>query len=243
MDEDKRKKLDETMSELDLRLGGLLGKLGDALNEAVSRLETGDDGEVRRTHEIQTPKGPLRAETGVRVRLGGLDAGAVRRPARDPARPVNAADGTPGRNPDAATARPRAGEPQCAGSEPAMQDTPDRGTTGDDAGLLPRRPHVEAYRDGPRWVLCADLPGVTLPEIDVRIGPGHDGPDTPAATGDGAAPPGEGGRSILIETRGARRYALEHPLPPDARPDDMQIVLRNGVLEIALGTGNDGGPA
>lgn len=234
MDEDKRKKLDETMSELDLRLGGLLGKLGDALNEAVSRLETGDDGEVRRTHEIQTPKGPLRAETGVRVRLGGLDAGAVRRPARDPARPVNAPSGGRGQSPAA---------PPRAGSEAATQGAPDRPSAGADAGTPPRRPHVEAYRDGPRWVLCADLPGVTLPEIDVRIQSGHERPDVHAATGDGTAPPGDGDRSIVVETSGARRYALEHPLPPDARPDDMQIVLRNGVLEVALGTGDDGGPA
>ncbi|WP_158547430.1 Hsp20/alpha crystallin family protein [Rhodovulum sp. 12E13] len=236
MDEDNRKKLDETMSELDLRLGGLLGKLGDALNEAVSRLETGDDGEVRRTHEIQTPKGPLRAETGVRVRLGGLDAGAVRDRARDPARPVNDPGSRRGRSPAAATARPRTADSPGAGPEASMQGAPDRGSAGADAGSPPRRPHLEAYRDGPRWVLCADLPGVTLPEIDVRIEPGHERPDAHAAIG-------EEDRSILVETRGARRYALEHPLPHDARPGDMQIVLRNGVLEVSLGTGDDGGPA
>jgi HSP20 family molecular chaperone IbpA len=243
MDEDRRKKLDETMSELDLRLGGLLGKLGDALNEAVSRLETGDDGEVRRTHEIETPKGPLRAETGVRVRLGGLDAGAAR--GRDPARPVNDPGGGRGRRPDAATARPRTADSPPAGSEASMHGATDRGSAGADAGAdadgPPRRPHLEAYRDGPRWVLCADLPGVRLPEIDVRIedariAPGHERPDAHAASG-------EADRSIVVETRGPRRYALEHPLPPDARPGDMQIVLRNGVLEVALGTGDDGGSA
>lgn len=208
MDDDKRRKLDETMAELDLRLGGLLGKLGGTLSEVIERLEAGDDGEVRRVHHIPTPRGHLRAETGVRIRVGALDGSERGQAGRDRTRPVNAAP--------SGDTRPERERRSPASRRPAPDASPRAGSAAAD------RPHVESYTEGARWVLCADLPGVTLPEVDVRIDAGARGPE------------------IAVATTGARRYALRHPLPPEARPDDMQIVLRNGVLEVTLGIGEQG---
>ncbi|MEM7520418.1 MAG: Hsp20/alpha crystallin family protein [Pseudomonadota bacterium] len=56
--------------EIDLRLDGLFGELGSAITEALGRLDEGAS-EVRRFQDIQTPRGPVRAEAGIRVRMGG----------------------------------------------------------------------------------------------------------------------------------------------------------------------------
>lgn len=72
---------------IDIRLGDLLGDLGAALTEMIERLDAGADGEVRRVHEFDTARGPIRTQAGIRIRMGGLEAG---RAGRDPARPTGA---------------------------------------------------------------------------------------------------------------------------------------------------------
>ena len=83
MSRDKSKDL---FSEIEERLGGVLGELGKALGEAITTFETGT-GEVRRSQSFETTKGPVRAEAGLRVRLGGITIGETAEP-HDPA-PVN----------------------------------------------------------------------------------------------------------------------------------------------------------
>ena len=71
------------LRQIDLQLDGLLGKLGDTLGEMIERLEDGETGEFRRSHELQTPRGPVRAEAGLRVRMGLGDAAGGRDLERD----------------------------------------------------------------------------------------------------------------------------------------------------------------
>ena len=219
MTDDKRRKLDDAISELDLRLDGLLGRLGASLGEMVDRLEQGDDGEIRRSHEIRTPRGPLRTETGVRVRVGGAAFGGGaddRRPAR-PVSPEDLRTKEPSHGSGAGEPHDdRAGDMSVGtgsaepGSDEWVEDVP------------ARAPHLEAYTTDGRWHLCADLPGVTLTDIDIAIG-----------QAEAAHSPG----TLILTTRGARRYAARHALPPGIDPDDMSLVLRNGVLEIGFGLG------
>ncbi len=177
----------ERIEEIDLRLDGLLGKLGGTLSELMEKLEAGEAGEIRRSHEVQTPRGPLKAETGIRVRLGGVDLGGGERrgTGRRVAEPVNAPQGQAS---EAAAPSPRTVVPAT---------------------------HVA---DG-RWVLSAELPGVTLDEVRISL---------------------DGG-SFFAETTGAKAFRLSAALPAEVDPGDMHAVMRNGILEVSLGLSPKGG--
>ena len=69
---------------IDLRLGDLFGELGEALSEMIDRLDEGGSGEIRRDHRIETARGPIRAQAGIRIRMAGRDATGA---GRDPAQP------------------------------------------------------------------------------------------------------------------------------------------------------------
>jgi HSP20 family molecular chaperone IbpA len=87
----RKSRLQDAASEIDLRLGDLLGQLGDVLAEAAERLESGDSGEVRREREFDTGSGPIRASAGIRISTLGARTGTARPPSggRRPDRPVN----------------------------------------------------------------------------------------------------------------------------------------------------------
>lgn len=68
-----RKGPKDRMDEIQLGLGGVFDALGEAFSEVTRRLEEGQAGEVRRSYEVDTGKGPLRAEAGIRVRFAGAD--------------------------------------------------------------------------------------------------------------------------------------------------------------------------
>ena len=71
MTEKDKKRPEEIVSEIDARLGGLLGNVGAALSEMLERLDTDGNGEVRRDTVFDTGKGPVRAQAGVRVSFAG----------------------------------------------------------------------------------------------------------------------------------------------------------------------------
>lgn len=183
MTDEGKKRGRAAIEEIDLRLEGLLGKLGATLGDMLDGLERGESGEMRRIHDFQTARGPVRAETGVRIRMGlGGESSPSPTPQTRTPRPASAA-------------RPSAVQP----ASPQEDDTP-------------RPVAMEAYAADGRWVLTADLPGVTLDEVAVTLTDG----------------------TLSIQTTGRRRYAGMHPLPPEADPDDMANVLRNGILEISM---------
>ena len=82
-----REKPKDILEEIDLRLNGVLGELGRALGEAISKLEDGG-GEVRHSQSFQTSRGPMRAEAGIRVRMGGMDPGDAESSSPEP-QPIN----------------------------------------------------------------------------------------------------------------------------------------------------------
>ena len=200
MTEDKRRKVDETISELDLRLDGLLGKLGRSLGEMIERLDGGEAQEVRRSHEVETPRGPLRAEAGLRVRFTATGA------APEPAERARRRSPKPSSAPPPVDPEPPAPRPRHQAA--ASADGPEA-----------RTPEAESYVDKGHWHLCADLPGATLPEIDVQVLPAHEA---------------GGPRRLVLRSEGARRYAAERELPTAADPSNMDIALRNGVLVISM---------
>lgn len=177
--DDKKKTAREAIETMDVRLDGLLGKLGSTLGDMLDRLEQGETGEIRKSHEVQTPRGPLRAETGIKVRLGGLS-----------------------------------GEAPATASRPVNRPSPSRrAATAPEGDAEPRTAEVTTHTDGDRWILSAELPGVSLPEVQIETGTAE----------------------IYVETTGDRRFRLAAPLPETADPADMQAVMRNGILEISLG--------
>lgn len=82
MTEDPKKRFRKAVEDIDLNLSGLINTVGQALNEAVNRLD--QSGKGQSDHGFETTKGPVRAHAGVRVRMGGLDTGATSNP-----KPVN----------------------------------------------------------------------------------------------------------------------------------------------------------
>jgi len=205
MADDKRRKVDDTISELDLRLDGLLGKLGQSLGEMIERLESGEAQELRRSHDVETPHGPVRAEAGLRVRLAGVGrpGGKERAPSqRRQPRPKGQGGAAEARDDRRAGAAAPASAPAQAAPDPS-----------------PRKAETESYESDGRWHVCADLPGVSLPEIDVSVAPGPSAGDE---------------RRLRVLTEGARRYLAEEALPDGADPSNMEIALRNGVLVISM---------
>ena len=169
----------DAIDEIDLRLGGLLGDLGQAVGEMLSRLDAGEGGEILRSGEIQTGRGPIRAEAGIRVRVGGQDVGSAgteprARPAREDRRP------------------------------PAAKAPAPRTARSIDADIL--------TGDG-LWTLTADLPGVTQDGLDVTVDDGE----------------------LVVRGEGrGRLWEGRFDLPPGTSRPDLDVHLKNGVLEISV---------
>jgi HSP20 family molecular chaperone IbpA len=73
----KKKNFQKAASDIELGFGGLLGALNDAFGDIVSKLEDGASGAAERTMSFDTEKGPVRAQAGIRVRMGGMDVDAA----------------------------------------------------------------------------------------------------------------------------------------------------------------------
>jgi hypothetical protein len=102
MSKSKKSRLEGAASEIDLRLGDLLGQLGEALVQAAGNLDAGGSSEILREREFGPPGSPIRASAGVRIRtLGGAAASShVRRTDK----PIN--------TPQSATTSPEAAPPR-----------------------------------------------------------------------------------------------------------------------------------
>lgn len=80
--------MDDVRREIDLRLDGLLGEVGKVLGDVFEKLEDGTS-ELRHSQDIQTSKGPVRAEAGIRVRMGGATFGGGSDTVEPTIQPVN----------------------------------------------------------------------------------------------------------------------------------------------------------
>ena len=128
----------EAAKEIDLRLGDLLGHLGEALDEVASRLvDAAEDGsEIRREKMFETGTGPVRASAGIRIRtLGGSEETHFRRP---PEKPIN----TPHRE----------GESTETASPPPQDPAP-------------RSVEATIFNEPDAWALVADMPGISRQDV------------------------------------------------------------------------------
>ena len=83
-----------------------------------------------------------------------------------------------------------------------------------DGGASPRTIDFEIVEDEAAWRLIADIPGVARDELSLSDA--------------------EGG--LVIETTGARRFLATCPLPEGVEVNDLDVSLRNGILELAAKT-------
>lgn len=139
-DDKRRKPGGDPVEELAAGFGGLMNALGAAISEISERLDAGASGEVRRSFEVDTGKGPVRAEAGVRVRFADAAGRGEGAAARAYPRPIN----TPAPGADA------------AGAEAARS-------------RRVRPLDFEILKDAETWRLTADIPGVEADEITLDV--------------------------------------------------------------------------
>lgn len=77
MNDKRRSAFGKQGDRIDAGLDGLFTALGQAIGEIAEKLEDGKSGTVARDHVFETPKGPLRAHAGIRLRMGGMDVDAA----------------------------------------------------------------------------------------------------------------------------------------------------------------------
>ena len=137
MTDDPKKKLRDAREQIDIRLGGLFSELGATLSDMLDRIDTDGSAEIRREHEFETRNGPVRAQTGIRIRtLGDAPRGGA---SRDPAKPVNTRSAS-------------------------SQDSPE---TAAKSEISTRPISADILSDGEFWVLTADLPGITEKDLSL----------------------------------------------------------------------------
>lgn len=141
---EKKRTFEQAAQDIDLRLGDVLGHLGSALDEVVSRLgDAQDGGEIRRERRFDTEKGPIRASAGIRIRSLGDTASVVAPQPRSPDKPIN-----PNRKAPTPT---RQGQQK----DPSVRD-------------------VEAtiIQDGEVWMMVAEMPGIARDQITWHVNDG-----------------------------------------------------------------------
>lgn len=128
------------IEEMEERLGEVFGTLGGALKgvlEAAKSAEQ-DGGGTERTFDFSS--GPIRAQSSMRIRVGGVDLGeSTRAPDRDITKPVN---------PD--TAKPSAAESHA--SRPTA-----------------REPLFDTYLENGAWMLTAEIPGIPEDAVQITV--------------------------------------------------------------------------
>ncbi|MDX8351424.1 Hsp20/alpha crystallin family protein [Cognatiyoonia sp. IB215182] len=85
MNGSRKKGFQQAGVSIDDGLNTLFATLSDALTTMLDRIEEGQTGAVQRDQVFETPKGPIRAHAGIRLRMGGMDA----KSASEEPQPVN----------------------------------------------------------------------------------------------------------------------------------------------------------
>ncbi|MEM8657580.1 MAG: Hsp20/alpha crystallin family protein [Pseudomonadota bacterium] len=81
-----------------------------------------------------------------------------------------------------------------------------------------RAPLVDIYENAGEWMLTAEMPGVALDDVSLRIE----------------------GQTLHVETSGSRKYATEVAAPVGLTVDQLEISLTNGILELRRPAGPEG---
>lgn len=139
---------DELREEVEVRLGGILGEMGAALTDALSKIDAQGSGDVQHEVTFDSGKGPVRASAGIRIRpLGGSAAKTKSDASRDPSKPVNTSGSTP------KTQHTKPAEPQTANASQSK----------------PRSIAATIFENDGVWTLVAELPGISLEDVSLSI--------------------------------------------------------------------------
>ena len=90
-------------------------------------------------------------------------------------------------------------------------------------------PAVDIHEAGDRTLLRADLPGVVLEQIELRI----EG-DRLTLQGERRADAGQSGAQAHLRERPSGRFRRSFELPPNIDQGGIRAELRHGVLEVVL---------
>jgi len=91
------------------------------------------------------------------------------------------------------------------------------------------RPPVDAWDDGERYVVRADLPGVAPGDVTVEVESG-----VVHVRGDRLSEPPVNRESLLRAERPHGRFALSLSVPPSVDPHGIEARQKDGVLEIVF---------
>lgn len=128
------------LEDLTTGFSGLLDTLGDALSEVSQRLESGQSSELRRSFDLETRNGPVRAEAGIRVKFAEPQGGGSTQPF---------------------TKKKGTQTPQSANTEPGAKTPPT-------PAAVVRPIDFELTEDAETWRLVADIPGVEEQDISMK---------------------------------------------------------------------------
>jgi len=110
-----------------------------------------------------------------------------------------------------------------------FEETLARSSAGDEADATAWRPPVDLYEETDRYVVRADLPGVSAADVDIRVDDG-----TLHLEGQRTVDGGVARESYLRVERPRGRFAVQLALPPSVEQAGIRATHRNGVVEIEL---------
>jgi len=91
------------------------------------------------------------------------------------------------------------------------------------------KPPVDVFEDGDRYILRADLPGLTTSDVDIEVENG-----TLVLRGERKPDPGVPSESYLRTERPHGRFSLQLALPPSIDRQNIRATHVAGVLEVVL---------
>ncbi len=102
----------------------------------------------------------------------------------------------------------------------------------DDEWLMPRfrTPAIDVYDDGDKYMLEAELPGLTEKDIKLEV---HNGQLTLSTAKSERSEEKKKGRWIRRERR-EFRFARSFTLPDDVEAEKIEARFRNGVLQVSM---------
>jgi HSP20 family protein len=90
-------------------------------------------------------------------------------------------------------------------------------------------PPIETFQRGDEYVVRVDVPGLSREDITVDLGD-----DAVTISGERREEKNEERDGVHVSEVRYGAFARVVPLPPNARADDAQATLRDGVLEIVV---------
>jgi HSP20 family protein len=91
------------------------------------------------------------------------------------------------------------------------------------------RPRMDLHEESRRYVLRADLPGISGSEVDIQVEEG-----SLVLRGERRMDPAVDRQAYLRVERPFGRFVAQIALPPSVDSQQIQATYRNGVLEVIL---------